>query len=109
MTIERAEDSRLDRSINARALSQILASDVSVGYDYPPCIVRSVNGYEVRNMRDLVRFIEGTAGDFVKLQLEVNGVGNIQAVIDRKKAEDIQEKVLKAHSIVRNRSPDLIF
>lgn len=67
-----------------------------------------MNGNEVRNMRDLARFIEGTEGEFVKLQLQVNATKNLQIVIDRKKAEAIHNKILIDHNIVYDRSPDLL-
>ncbi|CDJ67056.1 trypsin, putative [Eimeria necatrix] len=89
-------------------LSLILASDISVGYEVPPCIVHSVNGHHVRNMQDLVRFIEAQDGDFVELQLEANEADKLHVAIDRKKAAAIQQKVLKDHNIVSDRSPDLI-
>ncbi|KAL8444177.1 hypothetical protein Emed_006349 [Eimeria media] len=89
-------------------LSLILASDVSVGYEQPPSIVESVNGEEVRNMRDLVRLIESTSGEFVKLRLALGGSNHLLVVIDKQKAQAIQQKVLREHNIVRDRSPDLL-
>ncbi|XP_026192960.1 uncharacterized protein LOC34622542 [Cyclospora cayetanensis] len=89
-------------------LSLILASEISVGYDQPPCIVRSVNGYDVRNMRELVQLIETTSGDFVKLEVEVNGSNSIQLVLDRKKTQAIHQRLLKDHNITVDRSPDLL-
>ncbi|KAL8449740.1 hypothetical protein Emag_003549 [Eimeria magna] len=89
-------------------LSLILASDVSVGYEQPPCVVESVNGEEVRNMRDLVRLIESTTGEFVKLRLVLAGSNHLLVVIDKQKAQAIHEKVLREHNIVRDRSPDLL-
>lgn len=59
-------------------------------------------------MQDLVRFIEAKDGDFVELQLEANEADKLHVAIDRKKAAAIQQKVLKDHNIVSDRSPDLI-
>ena len=67
----------------------------------------SVNGHEVRNMRDLVKLIEATTGDFVELQVDVNGLDKLSVVIDRKRAELIQPKLLEDHNIMFDRSPDL--
>ncbi|KAL8431479.1 hypothetical protein ACSSS7_005226 [Eimeria intestinalis] len=89
-------------------LSLILASDVSVGYEEPPCVVESVNGEEVRNMRDLVRLIENTSGEFVKLRLALGGSNHMHVVIDKQKAQAIQQNVLREHNIVHDRSPDLM-
>lgn len=86
---------------------QILASEVSLGYDQAPCEVVSVNGERVRNLRDLVKKVETSSGDFITLR--VNTVGHTKAplVIDRKKALAIHRELLKRHLIPADRSPNL--
>lgn len=89
------------------ARCQILASEVSLGYDQAPCEVVSVNGRQVQNLPDLVRLIEGSSEDFITLR--VNTVGHTKAplVIDRRRALAIQGELLKRHLIPSDRSPHL--
>ncbi|CDJ60236.1 hypothetical protein EMWEY_00060310, partial [Eimeria maxima] len=85
----------------------ILASEISVGYEQPPCIVRSVNGRAVRSMRDLVHAVEETKEQFIELQVETNAAETVLLVIDRHKAESTNNQILKEHNIAQAKSEDL--
>lgn len=86
----------------------MLASEVSVGYELPPCLVRSVNGRPVSNLKELVQQVEETGDGFVRLGLQVSGSDNMQVVLDKTQAMKVQRKVLEEHNIHSDRSPDLL-
>jgi S1-C subfamily serine protease len=84
---------------------KVLADEINNGYDK---LVNSriveVNGKKILNLRDLIRTVEAdTAGSYVVFKTE----DNESIAIDRKRAEEAQEKILTTYEVSDDRSPDL--
>jgi len=85
-------------------LIQVLSHEVNVGYDYLYyTVIESVNGKEIRGMRDLVETFEGHTGDYHTI---VNEDG-ARIVLSRKDVEKGNEEILRRYRIPSDRSEDL--
>jgi S1-C subfamily serine protease len=84
---------------------KVLASDVNNGYDdMVNRRVAEVNGKKIRNLKDLVDFVET---DTDKPLVVLKTVDDQTIAIDRKKAEAAHEEILSTYRIADDRSPDL--
>jgi len=83
---------------------RVLAADVNEGYhDYSNWIISEVNGHKVRNLRDLIRRVEGSQDEFIEFS---NDHGQ-RIVFDRRKAQAACDAILETYHIRADRSPDL--
>mmetsp|Transcript_23092 Transcript_23092/g.64141 ORF Transcript_23092/g.64141 Transcript_23092/m.64141 type:complete len:556 (-) Transcript_23092:173-1840(-) len=86
-------------------LSQVLASDINIGYeDIVNTQVLMCNRQAVNNLRDLVTAVEGCRDEkYIRLDLEYNQV----VVLERGPAEEATKAILETHCIPSAMSADL--
>ena len=83
---------------------KVLAADVNQGYqEFGNWLVSEVNGKKTRSLRELVDAIESETDPFVVLK---NKWGQ-QITLDRERARQSRDAILKTYRIDRDRSPDL--
>ena len=84
---------------------KVLTSEVNNGYqDFVNERITEVNGKKIKNLRDLIRIVEGSEMDrFVVFK---NQQGR-KIVLDRKMVEKEQDKILRTYRIRSDRSEDL--
>ncbi len=62
------------------------------------------NGFKIRNLKDLIRIVEGkNTSPFVVFESRQG----LKIVLERKRAETEQAKILKIYSVPKDRSEDL--
>ncbi|KXS13562.1 trypsin-like serine protease [Gonapodya prolifera JEL478] len=96
-------------------LSQVLAHDSNVGYDFVQNIqLAKVNGVEVRNLKHAVQLIEMAikdgriaAEDDDKRYVRLDFANSIVIVLDARTVENDTKEVLTQHEVPRVRSSDL--
>jgi len=84
-------------------LSQILASDLSIGYDLRNCCLHKVNGEVVRNLRHVVELVENSSSKFIVFELD----HEMKIVLDRSQVEEHTQALMEQHSIPARMSADL--
>lgn len=85
-------------------LTKVLGDELTVGYDdFKDHVISSVNGKEISSLKEFVAAIEENQGDYHVL---VDEWGN-QLVLERKKTEEAQQRILERYKIGSDRSPDL--
>ncbi|GAB4815905.1 hypothetical protein N2152v2_002951 [Parachlorella kessleri] len=104
----------LDKMLHAMAenesqqvvvLSQVLASDVNVGYEeIVNTQVTEVNGSKVNNLRDLVKAVESAPGPYIRFDLDYNQV----VILEKATARSATPDILAMHCIPSDRSQDLL-
>jgi S1-C subfamily serine protease len=84
---------------------KVLADEVNSGYDdLVNSRIVEVNGKKILNLRDLIQTVDaGSADPYVVFKTE----DNESIALDRKKAEEAQEKILTTYEVSDDRSPDL--
>ncbi|MBU0679159.1 MAG: trypsin-like peptidase domain-containing protein [Verrucomicrobia bacterium] len=84
---------------------RVLAADVNEGYHMiNNWVVESVDGQKIRNLKDLIRIVEGPSmGPYVIFSSEW---GN-QLVLDRQKAAETHVEIMQRYRIPKDRSDDL--
>jgi hypothetical protein len=83
---------------------KILAADVNMGYhDVRTWIVRKLNGKEIKDFNEFFQIVTHATDPYLVFKDEMG----YQIVIDRKKAEESHEHVLRTYRIEHDRSPDL--
>ena len=94
-----------DQSEQMIVLSQVLVSDIAVGYEeFINMQLISFNGTKIKNLRQLSDLISNCKDGFLRFDLEKNGV----VILKTEKAILATNEVLKTHCIARDRSDDLI-
>ena len=90
------------------ALADVMADEVTEGYiGSGGSLVRSVNGVEIRNIRQLIKIIEGCKDEFLLLELD-QGESYLHPVyLNRKQQEQATKRVLEKYAIPSDRSSDL--
>eukprot|EP00371_Babesia_bovis_P001715 XP_001610362.1 DegP protease [Babesia bovis T2Bo] len=86
-------------------LSQILASDITVGYDFRNVRLEAVNGHSVRNLKHLEYLLQNTLRDSPYLTFKFDG--EVILVLDRIKAEELHPLILEQHAIPAHKSREL--
>ncbi|ORM39766.1 putative protease [Babesia sp. Xinjiang] len=86
-------------------LSQILASDITVGYEFKNVRLLSVNGQDVKNLRHLEELICSIPEDepFIRFHIERGSM----IVLDRKRALAMHDEILYQHAIPSHKSREL--
>ncbi|GFE53642.1 serine protease [Babesia ovis] len=86
-------------------LSQILASELTVGYDFRNVRLEKINGQLVKNLQHLEDLIESVPSDeqFITFKFE----GEIIIVLDRQRSRDLHPHILQQHAIQTHRSRTL--
>lgn len=85
-------------------LIKILAAEVNAGYhESRNLIIKKVNGKEIGNIRELVRTVENSRGEFISFE----DAGGKEIVLDRKQVEKENPDILKTYRINSDRSEDL--
>jgi S1-C subfamily serine protease len=85
-------------------LQRVLACDLNRGFhDIYNCVVKKVNGHEIRNLRELITAVENNEGPFVTFE---NTVGQ-KIVLDRERMKQEQDSILRTYGIPSDRSEDL--
>ena len=85
-------------------VSQVLNSDINIGYeDIVNVVVCGVNGKSVRNLRELVKIVEGCKHEYLKIELDQS----IQIVLETKAAKKSTKEILHTHCIPNASSVDL--
>jgi len=83
---------------------KILAADVNTGYhDIRTWVVTEVNGKEIKDFDEFFQIVTHATEPYLVFKDEMG----YQIVIDRKKAEESHEQVLRTYRIERDLSPDL--
>lgn len=83
---------------------KILAADVNTGYhDVRTWIVAEVNGKQIKDFNEFFQRVTHATEPYLVFKDEMG----FQIVIDRKKAEESHEHVLRTYHIEYDRSPDL--
>lgn len=86
-------------------LVRVLAANVNDGYhDVGDWIIERVNGRRVRNLKELIRIAEEGDSPFVVFE---NSCGE-EIVLDRRKARESKQEILRRYHIPRDRSRDLV-
>ena len=86
-------------------LSKTLPAEVNSGYhDVNDLHIIKVNGFKIHNLRALIRIIESKYNSpFVVFESRMG----LKIVLERKRAENEQAKILKIYSVPADRSEDL--
>eukprot|EP00186_Timspurckia_oligopyrenoides_P004020 CAMPEP_0182450816 /NCGR_PEP_ID=MMETSP1172-20130603/43386_1 /TAXON_ID=708627 /ORGANISM="Timspurckia oligopyrenoides, Strain CCMP3278" /LENGTH=525 /DNA_ID=CAMNT_0024648539 /DNA_START=1192 /DNA_END=2769 /DNA_ORIENTATION=- len=84
-------------------LSQTLASDITVGYEFKRTILETLNGVKIRNLRHLAVLLDECKDDYLIFGL----LHGFSVILGREKAERDFEKLLKRHSISSARSSEI--
>ncbi|KAK2197294.1 bifunctional Peptidase S1C/PDZ superfamily/Protease Do-like [Babesia duncani] len=85
-------------------LSQILASELTVGYDFRNIILESVNDIKITNLKHMQKLLEDyTSEDFVKFTFEKGVI----VVLDGKKVQQNASSILQQHAITSHVSLNL--
>ncbi|GIX66278.1 serine protease [Babesia caballi] len=86
-------------------LSQILASELTVGYDFRNIRLDRVNDEPVRNLRHLEELVASVPActPFVRFHFE----SEVVLVLDRARALELHQQILDQHAIPSHRSRDL--
>ncbi len=85
-------------------LSQVLAGEITRGYELKHQILESVNGVTVRNLQHLADILDESKDIFIIFGLS-NGV---RIVLEREGAEGSMKALLVEHNIVSERSSSLV-
>ncbi|CDR95924.1 DegP protease, putative [Babesia bigemina] len=94
-----------ERGEEVVVLSQILASDLTVGYDFRNIRLERFNGEAVRNLRHLEELVSSVpeTEQFVRFHFE----NEVVLVLDRERALSLHQQILDQHAIPSHRSRDL--
>eukprot|EP00184_Porphyridium_aerugineum_P002160 CAMPEP_0184693096 /NCGR_PEP_ID=MMETSP0313-20130426/1391_1 /TAXON_ID=2792 /ORGANISM="Porphyridium aerugineum, Strain SAG 1380-2" /LENGTH=525 /DNA_ID=CAMNT_0027151065 /DNA_START=408 /DNA_END=1985 /DNA_ORIENTATION=+ len=84
-------------------LSQVLACEVSVGYEFRRQILLSINNIPIRNLKHLGQVLDECNDPFLEFQL----LWGITIVLEKKSAMQNMESLLKEQSISSDRSIEL--
>ncbi len=85
-------------------LAAVLADEINVGYqDLEDIVISYVNGKKISTIKDLVKAVEENKGTY---HIFVDEHGN-KIVLDRKKADERRELILKKYKVSFDRSEDL--
>jgi len=86
-------------------LGQVLSAEINAGYeDVTNSTVIAVNGVRIRNLRHLAETVEAATTQFLRLDLDLEGVLVLETTEARKATPDI----LATHSIPNAASADLL-
>ena len=89
-------------------LSNILASEATVGYDSTPGLrdssVVACNGEKVKNLVQLAKLVRDCSSEFLRFDMEA---GEKVIVVDRKLVEECTHEVMEAHSMKSPMSSDV--
>jgi S1-C subfamily serine protease len=85
-------------------LVKVLADEINVGYhDFVDAVISSVNGVKISRIGDLVKGFENNKGEYHVIE-DIRG---FKMILDRKKADESGDRILKRYKIGANRSTDL--
>ena len=85
-------------------LAAVLADEINVGYQgLGDIIISYVNGKKISTIKDLVKAVEENKGTY---HIFVDERGN-KIVLDRKKADERRELILRKYKVNFDRSEDL--
>lgn len=85
-------------------LNHVLMSDLNLGYDkFVNLEVTAVNGTPINNLRQLVTVLTQATTQFVRINLDKDSV----LILERERAIQSQDVLLKQNNIPRSRSEDL--
>jgi S1-C subfamily serine protease len=86
-------------------LVKVLADEINVGYhDWKNNVIACVNGRKIATMRDLVEAFEENRGEYHTVVDEEG----YMIVLDKKKVDENQERILRKYRISFDRSRDLL-
>jgi hypothetical protein len=86
-------------------LSKTLSAEVNSGYhDVSDLHIIKVNGFKIHNLRELIRIVESKYKSPFAVFESRQG---LKIVLERKRAETEQAKILKIYSVPKDRSEDL--
>eukprot|EP00375_Theileria_parva_P003164 XP_765845.1 serine protease [Theileria parva strain Muguga] len=81
-------------------LSQILASDLTIGYDFKNIRLVSVNNTKILNLRHLEQVLLSAVEKYVKFQFEQD----ILVVLETAKVPEFEQQILQQHAISAHKS-----
>ncbi len=83
---------------------QVLPDDINKGYhDKMALIITEVNGQKFNNFNDFYRLVKTSNSEFISFEDNQDN----EIVIDRIKAEESHERILKTYNIESDSSPDM--
>ncbi|KAL3506398.1 hypothetical protein ACH5RR_031780 [Cinchona calisaya] len=88
-------------------LSRVVSADINDAYDeddFEDMEVISLNGVEIKNLKNLASMVENCEDEFLQFDLE----DGKRIVVDTKKAKSSNPKIMKKHSIHSAMSDDLL-
>ncbi|MBI4054586.1 MAG: trypsin-like peptidase domain-containing protein [Elusimicrobia bacterium] len=89
-------------------LSKVLPQEVNVGYhEVTDVIVRSVNGRNISQMRDLAEAFRHPQGNYQVVDLEAHATFGTRIVLDASQAQKAHGEILSRYGIAGDRSEDL--
>ena len=89
---------------NVVVLAQVLASDVTIGYeDIVNSVVKGFNGVAVNDLKQLAWMVDSCGEEFLRFQLEHEQL----VVLKRTVAVKETKEILKTHGIPDAKSADL--
>lgn len=96
---------RTSRSQEIVVLQKVLADQVNRGYhDMESVRILRAQGKRLRNMRDLVRIVDGTRKEFVVFEASDRS----RIVLERKSVSTRSNAILKRYGVPKRRSADLV-
>ncbi len=86
-------------------LSKVLPAEVNSGYhEFRDLRIVAVNGRQIDNLQQLIRFVEQSAS---KPNIQFQGELGLKIVLERGQVASRQEKILQTYSVPADRSEDL--
>lgn len=95
-------DDRIDEVV---LLTRVLAADLNRGYqDMATKVVKTVNGKQIHNLKELVKIVETAQTPFVSFEDQLG----TRIVMDRARVQKEQGDILKTYGVLGDRSADLL-
>lgn len=83
---------------------QILASELTVGYNDVPAFVKAVQGRPIRGLAELVKIVTDSREKFLEFTVELTDAKAVPLVLNREKAIAVNPQILEQNNILRDRS-----